>query len=97
MKLFYVEIGPGEYDTYDSAVIACETKDILTGVLENELNGSGQHNHLNKGKILFNQDFYLSKWNSQKVKAIKCIGEYTGPNIPVGVKAVVICSSYNAG
>lgn len=86
MRLYKVTLSCGGYDTYDSAVIACESKEVLEELLDTEFDL--YHDSPN---VEFQQDFCI---RSQCVESIEGIG-YT--DMESDKKAVVIISSFNAG
>lgn len=86
MRLYKVTLSNGGYDTYDSAVIACKSKEVLEELLDMEFDQF--HDSPN---VEFQRDFCI---RSQRVESIEGIG-YT--DIESDKKAVVIISSFNAG
>jgi len=82
MKLFHiVRMDRGGYDTYDSAVVAARTK---TGAQKTHPDGEAREWEKDLSRLI--------TW----VKAEKVSVEYIG-QAARGVKAGVICASFNAG
>lgn len=94
MRLFRVKLTDVEYDTYDAAIIACESKQVLEQLIEdgefNELKPDGLPFH--SRRIEYDYKFYIGRY--QKVDEIVGVG-FTGRT--TDKEAVVILASFNAG
>lgn len=95
MRLYLIKLDPVDYDTYDAAVIACESRQKLETLLEKgefaRETPDGSYK-LNSGRVQYDYDFYIDRW--QKVSEISAVG-YT--DLETDKEAVVILSSFNAG
>ncbi len=95
MRLYLVKLDHVDYDTYDAAVIACESRQKLETLLEDgefarETPDGGLK--LNSERVQYDYDFSLERW--QKVSEISEVG-YTDRETEK--EAIVILSSFNAG
>lgn len=102
MKLFKVTLGQVEYDTYDSAIIACSDQATLQKLIDDgKFNNDRHRTRCNLSDyyvdsvdlVEYEQSF---KIKSQRVESITYIGNYCG-DIREGRIAKVVCSSFNAG
>lgn len=94
-KLYKVVLNNVNYDTYDSAVIACTDKVTLENLLNTRFRRSTFMSYDDStDEVRFDQDFHIE--TSQKVYSIEEIGVYDNPVADCYV-AVVVVSSFNAG
>lgn len=95
MRLYLVTLTGVEYDTYDAAVIACESKQKLEQLLEDKVfdkeTPDGDYRG-NSERIQYDYDFDIERW--QKVEEVTAVG-YTDRK--TDKEAIVILSSFNAG
>ena len=89
MRLYKVELSNGGWDSFDSAVIGCESKEILEAFFKD-----GVFDSYDSGDAIveYQQRFYLREF--QTVTSIEGIG-YT--EHATDKKAIVFVSSFNAG
>lgn len=94
MKLFLVETNQFEYDTYDSAVIACESRakliDLINDGVFDKFAADGSKLRDSRDIVSYRTDFFLA----HKVETITEIGTY---DLPTDKQAVVVHASFNAG
>ena len=95
MRLYIVKLDHVDYDTYDAAVIACESRQKLETLLEEgefaEETPDGDFKG-NSERVQYDYDFNIGRW--QKVSEISGIG-YTDRE--TDKEAIVILASFNAG
>ena len=95
MQLYRVTLTNVDYDTYDAAIIGCESKQKLEELLANGVfnreDESGDYRG-NSPRVEYQYNFEIGRW--QKVDTIEAIGfnDYESDN-----DAVVFLSSFNAG
>ena len=89
--LFLVELDPVDWDEYDSAVIACRSREILGELLDGENCSRG---YCSDYRIAYKYGFSIM--SGQHVTSVTEIGTYT-LGIPDGKDAVIVLSSFNAG
>lgn len=95
MRLYLVKLTDVDYDTYDAAVIACESKQKLEQLLEDGEFNRERDDGFYKGDsplVQYDYNFYIGRW--QKVDEISAVG-YT--DLETDKEAIVILSSFNAG
>ena len=90
MKLFVVDTKKFEYDTFDSAVIACDSREKLQEMLDDGVFDSYIDTDSDVVENRTNSGFQLV----HKVEEITEIGIYT---LPTDKQAVVVLASFNAG
>lgn len=91
-KLYLVKIDAFNcYDVYDSAIIQCESRDVLDQLIENNAFSDSLFND-NIDSSRFN--FHIASY--QKVVSIEYIGDAVLPRKD-GKTAMILCSSFNAG
>ncbi len=95
MRLYRVTLTDIDYDTYDAAIIGCESKQRLEELLDNGVfnreDASGDYRG-NSPRVEYQYNFEIGRW--QKVDTIEAIGfnYYESDK-----DAVVFLSSFNAG
>lgn len=87
MKLFRIKLSDVDYDTYDSAIIACESKQKLEELIENGV----FDDFYRKPNIQYDYDFNTS---GQTISSIDEIGYST---MKTDKEAIIVLSSFNAG
>lgn len=95
MRLFRVKLTDVDYDTYDAAIIACESKDVLVKLFEDgeflRDNAQGLYKG-NSPRVEYDYNFDLT--NEQRIDDIEGIG-FTSRT--TDKEAIVLLSSFNAG
>lgn len=95
MRLYLVTLTGVEYDTYDAAVIACESRQKLEQLLEDKVFDMETPDGDYKGKserVQYDYDFDIGRW--QKVEEITAVGH---TDRKTDKEAIVILASFNAG
>lgn len=95
MRLYLVKLTDVDYDTYDAAVIACESMQKLEQLLADGEFNREDANGFYKGDsslVQYDYNFYIGRW--QKVDEISAVG-YT--DLETDKDAIVILASFNAG
>lgn len=91
IPLFLVELDPVDYDEYDSAAIACRSREILDELLDGAF---ARTNPECNSRVAYKYGFEIGC--NQHVTSVTEIGTYT-LGIPDGKDAVIVLSSFNAG
>ena len=96
MRLYLVKLNHVDYDTYDAAVISCESRQKLEQLLlEDKVFDKETQDGDYKGRserVQYDYDFDIGRW--QKVEEITAVG-YT--DLETDKEAIVILGSFNAG
>lgn len=91
-KLYLVQIDAWHcYDVYDSAIIQCESKEVLEQLIESKaFTDSFTNDNVDSSRCQFHIASY------QKLEAIEYVGDAVIPRKD-GKVAMILCSSFNAG
>lgn len=95
MQLFRIKLSDVDWDTYDAAIIGCESKQKLEELLADGVFSREDSNGVYQGdspRVEYQYNFEIGKW--QKVDSIECIGS---SDYESDKEAVVFLSSFNAG
>ena len=95
MRLYLIKLDHVDYDTYDAAVIACESRQKLETLLEDGEFARDTPDGDYKGnseRVQYDYDFCINRW--QRVSEISAVG-YTDRE--TDKEAIVILASFNAG
>ena len=95
MQLFIVKLDHVDWDTYDSAVIGCESKQKLEELLADGVFRTDDSNGNYIGdspRVEYQNGFEIGRW--QKVSSIEPLGS---SDYKTAKEAVVFLSSFNAG
>jgi len=87
MRLYLVKLTDVVYDTYDAAVIACESRQKLEQLLTD-----GEFSKYRSSHVQYDYNFQIDSY--QKVGEISAVG-YT--DLETDKEAIVILASFNAG
>lgn len=95
MRLYRVTLTDVDYDTYDAAIIGCESKQKLEELFADGVFSREDANGVylgNSSRVEYQYNFEINRW--QKVDTIEAIGfnDYESDK-----EAVVFLSSFNAG
>lgn len=96
MRLYLVKLADIDWDTYDAAIIGCESKQKLEELLFTDKVFDKEDSHgIYKGdspRVEYSYPFDIGRW--QKVDSIEAVGF---SDYETDKEAVVFLSSFNAG
>jgi hypothetical protein len=96
-KIYRITLSDSDYDTYDSAIIQCESLEKLNELIDNHVfDYDYQVDHHFEYARVYTKEFKFDIHSYQRISSIEELGTACKP-IPEGYVAAVLCSSFNAG